>query len=262
MQQANRTKLCKLQNKPGGEDIYILYACKIEPFTNTSKIVDYAGIFDTSHDARQVAECLTNIFSKLNDKHWKLSGRYSLIRYLNAGAGVFEEYQNGDISGIDKRLFKYGVRGFFTATDDNNKHELKSFKSEVVIGISKSLKSLEAKQKAVMTMVNSMNNGGISYNLKIIKYRINDILPTMYFDDYNKILHHKKFKHVISELKDFPQAQANRQNLRRLARENPNIAYSDSSDSEDDVNYKRVTKRSLLHTPTRPKKFIKKLGVR
>ena len=76
----------------------------------------------------------------------------------------------------------------------------------------------------------------------------------MYFDDYNKTLHHKKFKHVISELKNFPQAQASRQDLRRLARKSSNVLYSDSSDSEDDAKYKRVTKRSLLHTPTRTKK--------
>lgn len=266
MQQANRTKLCKLQNKSGGEDVYILYTCNMEPFTNGSRIVDYAGIFDHAHDARQVAECLTNIFSKLTDKHWKLSGKYSLIRYLDTGR-VFEEYPGGnDIQGIDRRLFKYGVKGTFSATE--NDPELKSYKSEVVIGIPKSLKVLEEKQKAVSAMMNSMSKK--VFKFKIIKYQTNDILPTMYFDDYNKTLHEKKFKHVINQLKDIPHAQANRQQLRHGARENL-FEYNDSSDSEDDSNYTRFTSksalgtktsRSLLHTPTRTKKYTKKISTR
>lgn len=91
---------------------------------------------------------------------------------------------------------------------------------------------------------------------EIIEYRTNDILPTMYLSDYNQVHHHKQFKHVVKHLQDMPHAKKMRQDMRRLARENSNIIYSDS---EDDTKYKRVTNRSLLHTPTRIKKYTKKI---
>ena len=79
----------------------------------------------------------------------------------------------------------------------------------------------------------------------------------MYLDDYQKKIHHKKFKHVMNELESHPRAQVTRRDTRKLARDNPNILYSDSSDSEDDSKYPSggVTRRSLLHTPTRMKKL-------
>ena len=118
MQQANRNKLCKLQNKPGGEDVYILYETITSLFTNTSNIQDFAGIFDTKHDAEQVAECLTNIFSKLNDKHWKASSySVSKIYFDEHARGTYDlgsDYESDDDDSIG-RLYKYQVTGWFTS---------------------------------------------------------------------------------------------------------------------------------------------------
>lgn len=256
MQQANRTKLCKLQGNPRGKTIYILYTNRMEDFKQRSQIIDFAGLFETEHDANQVADCLNNIFSKLNDNHWRLSGGYIVTPYIETD-GIFEQ----DEEGLDEQgEKKYCVRGMFQAKGGFSK--LKQYKSETVLDISKSLKTLENIKKYKTEWYKTNVSGGHKYEFKIIQYRTNDILPTMYFDDYYMTYHHEKFKHVMSELSDFPHAQKTRQNLRRLNRENPGILYSDSSDSEDDTKYKRVTKRSLLHTPTRTKKFTKKISTR
>jgi hypothetical protein len=234
MQQIDKSKLCKLQNKPGGEDLYILYETRRMA---SGKIIDIAGIFDTEHDAEQVAECLNNIFSKLDDEIWQLVKPYRVRK-------VYLRDRRGNIfvnNVAERNSFKYGVDGIFRIKTKNILHKV-----EWIIAISKSQQNLEK-------YVKSQYSGG-EYELTIIQYQTNDILPTMYFDDYNKALHQKKFQHVMDHLKDIPQAQTKRQNLRRFARENPGVAYSDSSDSEDDTMYKHVTKRSLLHIPTRQKK--------
>ncbi len=59
-------------------------------------------------------------------------------------------------------------------------------------------------------------------------------------------IHKRKFQHVLSELNSIPKSQSNRRDLRRFARDCPGILYNDSSDSEDESNYKNVTGRSLL----------------
>jgi len=57
----------------------------------------------------------------------------------------------------------------------------------------------------------------------------------------------RKFKHVVlGELESMPKSQSSRRNLRRLARDNLGIVYNDSSDSEDESNYRHVTSRSLM----------------
>jgi hypothetical protein len=251
MQQAQRSKLCKLQNKPGGEIIYIVY----QNLTQDSKSIrygiinDFAGIFYTKEDADQVAECLNNIFSKLHDEKWELTKPYA-SRRTNVTSSDTPFW-------IVESSFKQKIQGPFKAQKILIKTTSKQLATNTLI------KSKRGTRNSVPVFTES--NGRLirvePVDYRIVQYRINDILPTMYLDDYNKTLHLKKFKHVINELKDFPQAQANRQQLRRAARENL-FQYSDSSDSEDDTKYKRVTKRSLLHTPTRPKKFTKKLGVK
>lgn len=260
MQQANRSKLCKLQNKPGGKDVYILYEIDTKPFTKYSMISDFAGLFDTKHDAEQVAECLNNIFSKLSDKHWRLKS-YNVEKvyffesiservYNPDNFDDYGDYHFSDDSDSDDEpeKYKYEVYGNFYSKFDKDR-ELESYKTEHILAISKSLKSLENRRQTQIAKYKKYPN----LEFKITKYRTNDILPTMYLEDYNKTLHHKKFKHVINELKDMPHAQANRKMLRRAAREKL-FEYSDSSDSEDDTKYKRVTKRSLLHTPNKVKK--------
>jgi SWIB/MDM2 domain len=52
--------------------------------------------------------------------------------------------------------------------------------------------------------------------------------------------------YVMDELESMPKSQSSRRNLRRFARDNPGIVYNDSSDSEDESNYRHVTSRSLM----------------
>ncbi len=59
-------------------------------------------------------------------------------------------------------------------------------------------------------------------------------------------IHSRKFRHVMTDLSSFPKSQSSRRDLRRLARNNPGVLYTDSSDSEDESNYRNVTSRSLL----------------
>lgn len=255
MEQANRSKLCKLQNKPG-EIIYILYERRISP---KNAIQDCAGVFDTKQDAKQVAKCLNDIFSKLDDKQWKLGpssynvSKVYVTKYKNDRYIYDSDSDSGSESDDPEIELKYEVSAVFIGI---TKHQ--SVKSERVTFISRSFQVLEQiRQERIASYIKyeekEDERNGIKYDWKIIKYRTNDILPTMYFDDYHIKTHKKKFKHVLNELKDMPHAQANRRQLRRGAREKL-FEYSDSSDSEDDTKYKRVTKRSLLHTPTRSKK--------
>ena len=53
----------------------------------------------------------------------------------------------------------------------------------------------------------------------------------------------------------YPHTQKSRRNLRRESRENKNILYTDSNDSENESKYSKTTKRSMLHTPTRKKRL-------
>ena len=262
MEQTNRSKLCKLQNKPG-EYIYILYETITSPIDVQCSINDCAGLFDTRQDAQQVANCLNNIFSKLNDTNWKWHPYEVHKMFLNEHTRDIYAYGSGSSndsmsssdpdsdSEFTRRAFKFQVIGDFTCKPGN---VLKSYKRDWVRYISKSFKTLEQLRK-------EKNDDEKNYytkieekrEWKIIKYRTNDILPTMYLDDYHIKTHKKKFKHVMEHLQDLPHAQAQRREMRRAKREKL-LQYSDSSDSEDDTRYKRVTNRSLLHTPTRPKK--------
>lgn len=237
MTSPNRSKLCKLQNKSKGNDVYLLYTDRIgkkmKTPSNRRIRKDFAGVFDNKNDAQQVADCLTNIFSKLHDDEWELKYPYHVYEYR-----------------VDNTTPKYSVLGTYQSRND-----LKTYRVQHVQYI---VSTLQNAKKIVQ------DNAIFKY--KIAKYRMNDILPTMWLEDYDKTLHTRKFKHVMNELKDFPQAQQSRQNLRRSVREVPGLLYSDSSDSEDESNYTRFkpnsalgmkTNRSLLHTP--PKKYTKKL---
>lgn len=260
MQNSERVKLCKLQNNPGGEDVYIVYTTynsnnpkevrlisSLRKFTNKPNhhLQDFAGLFDKKEDAEQVAKCLNNIFSKLHDDNWVLLRPYKIRTVFSESYDVRRRQYN------DILQRKYSVISVFSNIDPSKK----PFKQQHIVGYANTRQDA---QKTIQEYKELFKD--VDY--QIVNYKTNDILPTMYIDDYNKKLHQKKFKHVINHLKDIPHAQANRQQMRRAARENL-LQYSDSSDSEDESNYKRMTpksalgtktKRSLLHTPTRRKK--------
>ncbi len=214
MQQEQRSKLCKLQNKPGGETVYIVY----ENIIRDSKYIlrgivnDFAGLFNSKEEADQVATCLNNIFSKLHDEKWELFKPYTSRRELS-----------------EKTVW---------AVESSFKQTIQApFKVQKLLMIT----FLKQRAKYFVKYTDK--------NYKIVEYRINDILPTMYLDDYNKTLHNRKFKHVINQLADMPSAQKNRQWMRRTARKyqdtTPRLTYDDSSDSEDESKWKEITGQSL-----------------
>ena len=227
MQATDRNNLCKLQNKPGNEYVYIVYGTKpFKPSNQREYVTDYAGIFETKTDAKQVAKCLNKIFTQLQNDKWIFTEKYTTRR-----ANIYSEQSSNNAN-------KYIVQGGFFS---KMPLDLSTRYKEWILRIT------STKQDAEKIVENFQNTSEYTYKYK--KYRINDILPTMYLDDYTILEHQKHFKHVMDELGNIPRAQKTRRDLRRGARENKNILYSDSSDSEDESKYKKVTKRSLLHTP-------------
>jgi hypothetical protein len=186
MQVSERTKLCKLQNNSeglSGDIVYILYITSM----SNNVLVDFAGMFDTRKDAVQVSECLNNIFTKLQDKHFKLSSLYKPCKIYfshpeDKKHDVFKPF-------VQKanNMFKYCVQGVYKS------------KNNVSHKIQKIVALTFSKQDAEIIQKRYTNNLG-----KIIKYKVNDILPTMYLDDYNNHIHPRQFKHIINELKKFP----------------------------------------------------------
>jgi hypothetical protein len=235
MTSPDRRKLCKLQTSSKGKQdiVYIVYANGDEQkkIPRRHGREDFAGIFEKRDDAYRVAECLTNIFSKLHDEQWQLYGEYKVQTVYFNKIGIYTPSAESRYSVVATYLTRQPV-------------------SHCRIQI---IYALSHTEQEAQTFLNEIQEIDKDYNdFRIMKYRMNDIMPTMFLDDYDKSKHSKKFKHVMNALKDIPRSQHSRREFRRGVRESKNISYYDSSDSEDDARPVRrpVTNRSLVHTPT------------
>lgn len=227
MMSPNRTILCKLQTelKKPKHYVYILYSTidHLNVPTRRGARDDFAGLFDNKEDAEKVAECLTNLFSKLQSDEWRMGSPYT-VWDIYFKHGIFVSAPSAPVV-----PHKYGVIGVFASI-----HPLSYYRTQQIHSVSST-------EHEAQTILNNLKQS-TSNKLKIIKYRVNDIVPTVFLDDY---VNTKTFKHVMNELKEIPKSQHSRRNLRRNARESKLIQYSDSSDSEDESRYKSVTSRSL-----------------
>ena len=270
MQASGRTYLCKVQDKPGEPHyLYIVYnnfSKEYKHLTEEQKndnsdgywtmnnyIDDFAGVFDNKNDATKVAKCLSNIFTRLQrnkNNKWKLDGQYKAIYFNRHYQPLFQSPYQHDF--LNQEQPHYAVIGKFIINPKISVPPFK-YKRDCIYGIYQSEEHAEARIRSYRS--DSYMNTNAKMTIK--KYKINDILPTMYLDDYNAMVdHQKRFKHVLNELEDIPRAQKARREFRKETRNMDNILYSDSSDSEDESKYSKISNRSLLHTPIRKKRKL------
>ena len=189
---------------------------------NVLAISDTAGYFKHRVDAQNVADCL-NTLIPLNQVNGKY--RRTTIYYVQ----------------VHDRL--YAVRAWYEAVGNFAPHE---HVSEIIVSVATTKQKLNYK-KANSFFQDDGDNPDILVEGPFIKrYVVNDVMPTMHLDDYDLTKHKERLKTVLSGLMDVPWTKQNRQDLRRAARAMPqHISYVDSSDSEDESNYKKTSARSL-----------------
>lgn len=199
-------KVCQISNQ-NKKAVYIVYktVTTLSPAVKPHRFYkrDYAGIFTSREHANKIAACLNNIFLNVKDPTYYLATKYK-------------------ITDVDSG---YEVTGFYY-----NKKELVQPVEDVIITVTSSLKGarneleasrLEYERDRVFkntlhpdgsirtTRAILHNNGAGMYDFKIdfhmIKYYLNDVMPTMNLNDYDLDKHQQRMKIITDELVKYPQ---------------------------------------------------------
>ncbi len=228
MNSQQRDVVCKVQGADRNNIVLILYLKfsnnhPIEGPTNT--IIDTAGFFTRQIDAQNVADCLNRLIP-LN----QINGKYRRV---------------GDYV-ADRAYRLYTVRAWYESVGNFEPHE---HTDDLIISVAKTKNQLNYREVKFL-----MENTNANFHIDgpfIKRYVVNDVMPTMHLDDYDLSKHKQRFKEVLSHLMDIPGSKQNRQELRRGSREQPHhISHIDSSDSENESNYKKTSARSLKQVLT------------
>ncbi len=269
-----RNVVCKVDH-PLNQDVVHLAYVKL---TNTAAIrqsenhvvkIDYAGVFTAETDAQHVADCLNRLFTlyRIHDQRYRVipGGQYMVAPF----------HFQGNVETVYIVLGQYKMIGNI---------EPNQFVSEYLVGIARNRDELNA-LKAINLESNqwfdafdfrhAMNNhtalhfdGGIY----AVKYKMNDVMPTMNLDHYDvtkhkqmfktvaegikKMPHTKRQKSLVEDLKALPHSQDTRRNYRQSARSAGWNSDDSDSDSED---ASKFVKTVLRKTPSPPSlKPIKK----
>jgi hypothetical protein len=223
MNSQQRDVVCKVQGADRNNIVLILYLKfsnnhPIEGPTNT--IIDTAGFFTRQIDAQNVADCLNRLIP-LN----QINGKYRRV---------------GDYV-ADRAYRLYTVRAWYESVGNFEPHE---HTDDLIISVAKTKKQLNYREVKFF-----MENTHANFHIKgpfIKRYVVNDVMPTMHLDDYDLSKHKERLKTVLSSLTSVPWSKQSRQELRKASRAIPqHISYVDSSDSENESNYKKTSARSL-----------------
>lgn len=196
-----RNQVCKI-NKNDGPIIYLVYVklTNILPITKKDNDglskYDLAGVFQTWKDAHYVADCLNKIFSwyHVYDDKYKLASQYFVRRSSDNYYMVQGYYQM--IGNIKRK--KFTTDQLMAIVTDVNK--LQSVKDEV-------LSYIKDEGNRYLRSVSSKNTSKIHLipYVHVMRYKLNDVMPTMELDDYS-IQDHKKHLEIIKdELQKYPQ---------------------------------------------------------
>lgn len=189
-----RAQVCKVNKE--GKMVYLLYTKS----TNTEDISekenkgyrtllkhDYAGVFETYNDAEAVADCLEKIFKhhhiyndqyvldsyyvhKLNDYHYVM-GLYKMIGAVKRGKYV------------DENLLAIVT----------NKDDLPRVKQSLLDRlIDHSHWSTKIQRDP---------------QIHVMRYKLNDVMPTMNLEDYHVEAHKENLKTIVKELYKYPHNQ-------------------------------------------------------
>ncbi len=227
MNALRRNEVCKVKSDQN-DIIFLLYVTTTNrnPIQGSEEhsVLDTAGYFTSETDALNVAECLNRLIP--------LHHVYGIYKRVTPYVVSLEN---------NYRHIWYDVSAWY---DTVGHLEPREYASDIIFSIAKT------KQQLNYTGARKwMNHNDVTFIVKgpyIKRYRVNDIMPTMSMNDYDLINHKERFNEVVENLKLLPGSHDTRRRGRMLHRKIPNIIqHSDSSDSEDESKWKRVTGRSL-----------------
>lgn len=166
---------------------------------------DYAGIFQTREDARYVADCLNKIFKwyHVYDDQYKLTSPYVVTRrntYLMRKNPYFI------------------VHGYYRMIGNVRR---KQFMTEKLMGIVsdkaelqhyKELYLHEAQGNINMYLrkifPDNINKIHMEPTIHVVRYKLNDVMPTMNLDDYSIQQHKQHMQKITDELSKYPHNKA------------------------------------------------------
>ena len=234
MSSPQRDVICKVKDADKNNTVLLLYMKQSNKNRLEAKhpedtvaynrvIFDIAGYFTRQIDAQNVADCLNRLIplEQINGKYRRLSDYYVQLQSRTL----------------------YNVSASYEAVGNFAPHE---YVDESIISIAKTKAQLNYKQ--VNSFFKNANPEMLVEGPFIKRYVVNDIMPTMHLDDYDLINHKERFNEVVEHLSILPGSQQTRKMGRMLNRttQKPHIAYSDSSDSEDESKWRGITDRSLM----------------
>lgn len=180
-------KICQTQIHRAKELVYIIYTNRPLYYRPNMPKVDCAGIFTNKQDAKKIANCINNIFRHIKDPIYKLE----------------TEYQTDEIQ-CDNKLV-YAVIGKYSI---KNKLYLNRVKREEIGGVTKSLK----KANQLLKELENYNN----HKYLVKEYYLNDVMPTVDFEDYDLEKHQDNMKIITDELQKYPQRKKMRDVLENI----------------------------------------------
>lgn len=187
-----RSQVCKLNKE--GKMVYLLYT----KYTNIEDITekenrgyrtlikhDYAGVFETYDDAQAVVDCLEKIFKH----HHIYNDQYVLDSYTPVHTGRNTGYYT--VMGIYKMI---GAVKRGTYVDEN------------LLAIVTNKDDLPRVKQSLLDSLIDQSSTKIQRDpqIHVMRYKLNDVMPTMNLEDYNMETHKENLKTVIKELYKYP----------------------------------------------------------
>lgn len=213
-----RNQVCKVDKD--GPVIYLLYV-KLTNYLPISEKendglskYDYAGVFETRQDAVYIADCLNKLFSwsHIYDEKYKFASPY-WIKKVN-GYYVVEGYYHmiGDIR--RKEFMTEKLVGI--VSDKNRLQQNKEYWMSRLFTTFTTKPPLPKPLGQKFIKSASPKNTFKLYidpQIHVVRYKLNDVMPTMNLDDYSVENHKKNFNIIKSELLKYPQQQKMKQVL-------------------------------------------------
>lgn len=211
-------KVCELHSPPNHDIVYLVY----KKYTNVASITrhepkhaqtktDIAGVFTNRIDAETVSKCLTTLLKPLSkvDKNYELKGSYIVqpmpIR-TSRGAGnqivyiVEADYVIKDGVTLKKNQFK-------------NERVLEIFKPTVGGEASTQMKNIRTRWTHTMNHIfyrpgqhDLLESNKIKRDrqVHVMRYRMNDVMPTIDLEDYNLEKHKETMEKVGLQIQQAP----------------------------------------------------------
>ena len=208
-----RNQVCRV-NKDG-PIVYLLYL----KFTNHLPLsknetnaangitkFDLAGVFQTKKDAEYVCDCLNKIFKwcHVYDKQYRMDSPYWVDEMNNYYI----------VRGYYKMFGDVGRKKFMTerllhiVTDKSQLEDYKKMSLNHLLG--NNLNHLLGNKYWYLRKIfpTNVNKFHVESTIHVIRYKLNDVMPTMNLDDYSIQRHKQHMNIIINELYKYPHNKA------------------------------------------------------